>query len=144
MKKYLLYHTKWQAGAIVAIPCMYLFLDYMQLSYWLAVFLMQFIGALVFFPIDNYIFKNKKQDHKQIIVFNIDSFLNDICKRISEQGTSEIKSEYRLLKAIMINLKAGLLPKHLQGWEINILETHYGLEWFNVLGYQETHYTRPL
>lgn len=60
MKKYLLYHFRWQTGAIITIPAMYLFIDIMNLSTWIAVIFMQFVGAIVFYPIDQYIFKKKE------------------------------------------------------------------------------------
>lgn len=60
MKKYLIYHLRWQSGFIISIPCMYFFKDYLELPSWLVVLIFQFIGALIFYPIDKYIFNKKK------------------------------------------------------------------------------------
>jgi putative flippase GtrA len=64
-KRYLLYHFKWQIGAVVAVPSLYLFLDILHLRYWLAIFLFQLIGAIVFYPIDMWILSRKEQTTKK-------------------------------------------------------------------------------
>jgi len=56
-KKYVMYHFKWQMGAIVTIPLMYILLDYLHINYWVSVLIFQFVGALVFYPVDKFIFK---------------------------------------------------------------------------------------
>ena len=63
-KRYLIYHLKWQLGAIVAIPSLYLFLDVLHLNYCLAIFLFQLIGAIIFYPIDKWILSRKEQPDK--------------------------------------------------------------------------------
>jgi len=61
MKKYLMYHGKWQLGFFVVTPVLYICLDVLHMPYWLAVITFQFLGALIFFPIDNWIFKQGNQ-----------------------------------------------------------------------------------
>ena len=60
MKKYLTYHAKWQLGIIVSWPCMYLFLDILGWSNLATVIGFQFVGAIIFYPIDKFIFKKMK------------------------------------------------------------------------------------
>jgi hypothetical protein len=60
MKQYLTYHLKWQLGIIVSLPCMYLFQDVFHWPYWATIVGFQFVGALVFWPIDKFIFNMKK------------------------------------------------------------------------------------
>lgn len=97
---------------------MYLFIDLAHLPYWLAVILMQFIGALVFYPIDKFIFK---KEHKPIN-----------------------KQETIMLLNCLVNLQHGGLPKDLTEEEVNLLKKHYGKNWFERLGYDKTHYKRPV
>lgn len=59
-KRFLLYAAKWQLGAIVVVPCMYLFVEKYHFNYVLSTFLMQIVGALVFYPIDYYLFSKTK------------------------------------------------------------------------------------
>jgi hypothetical protein len=63
-RQYLLFHTKWQIGIIITLPCMYIFKDILQLPNWLTIVCFNFIGALIFWPIDKFIFslKNKSTD----------------------------------------------------------------------------------
>ena len=63
-KKFATYLLKWQAGSIVTIPLMFLLIDHWHLNYYLAVLIFNFIGAIIFYPIDLYIFK---QDKKSIV-----------------------------------------------------------------------------
>ena len=63
-KRYFLYHVKWQMGAIVAIPSLYLFIDVLHCPYWLAIFLFQLIGAIAFYPIDLWLLSRKEQAKK--------------------------------------------------------------------------------
>jgi hypothetical protein len=60
MKQYLTYHLKWQLGIIVSLPCMYLFQDVFHWPYWATIVGFQFVGALVFWPIDKFIFNMKR------------------------------------------------------------------------------------
>ena len=60
MKKYLTYHLKWQLGFFVAWPCMFLFQDFLGWPYWATVLGFQFIGAIIFWPIDKFIFRKMK------------------------------------------------------------------------------------
>lgn len=57
---FLMYMLKWQLGIIVSWPCMYLFQDVLQWSNFWTIIAFQFIGALVFWNIDKFIFSNKK------------------------------------------------------------------------------------
>lgn len=54
------YHLRWQSGFIYTWPAMYLLNDVLQLPLWLTILVFQFVGALLYYPIDNIIFKNKK------------------------------------------------------------------------------------
>ena len=65
MKQYLTYHLKWQLGIIVSLPCMYLFQDVFHWPYWATIVGFQFVGALVFWPIDKFIFNMKRSKAEQ-------------------------------------------------------------------------------
>lgn len=56
MKAFLIYLLKWQAGAIVTIPCIYFFHDYLGWNNITTTIAFQFLGALFFWNIDKYIF----------------------------------------------------------------------------------------
>ena len=53
------YHLRWQSGFIYTWPVMYLLNDVLQLPLWLTILTFQFVGALLYYPIDNIIFKPK-------------------------------------------------------------------------------------
>ena len=59
IRQYLMYHLKWQLGIAVSWPCMYLCKDVLGWSNLVTVLAFQFVGALVFWPIDSLIFRNK-------------------------------------------------------------------------------------
>jgi hypothetical protein len=56
LKQFLIYALKWQLGIIVALPCTYLFQDVLGWSHFWNIVSFQFVGALVFWNIDKYIF----------------------------------------------------------------------------------------
>jgi len=56
MQKYFIYHLRWQISALVMMPLM-AFLETRGLSIWANLMLGQFFGAIVFWKVDNYIFK---------------------------------------------------------------------------------------
>ncbi len=58
------YHFKWQISFIILWPCMELCYSYLQLSTLPALVLSNFIGALLFYPIDLFIFDKSKKDKK--------------------------------------------------------------------------------
>ncbi len=58
-KKQLLYFGKWQISAIVTVPLMYFFADYLGMNYLFTTICFNFIGACLFYPIDAAIFKKK-------------------------------------------------------------------------------------
>lgn len=63
--KYLLYHGKWQVGSLYAMPMLYLLFDVLGLNAIISTLIFNFCGALIFFPIDNWIFQkqnNGKED----------------------------------------------------------------------------------
>ena len=60
-KQYFHYHLKWQLGMIITVPLLYLFLDVLHFPYIISVILFQFVGAVVFYPIDKYILSKKDQ-----------------------------------------------------------------------------------
>lgn len=41
------------------------------------------------------------------------------------------------LDALLLNMKAGLLPKDLTESEVKLLEERYGSSWFDELGYDD-------
>lgn len=43
---------------------------------------------------------------------------------------------------LLLNMKAGLLPKDLTESEVRLLEDRYGNDWFTELGYTEDDYDR--
>lgn len=45
---------------------------------------------------------------------------------------------------LLLNMTAGLLPEHLTKDECLLLERKYGKNWFNVLGYTEPDYKKPI
>jgi hypothetical protein len=60
-KQLLTYHAKWQIGFFITTPCMYLFSDVLQWPHWATVIAFQFIGACIFWPVDNWIFRRKNK-----------------------------------------------------------------------------------
>lgn len=40
-------------------------------------------------------------------------------------------------EGLLLNLKAGLLPKDLSEYEVTLLINHNGINWFDDLGYDE-------
>ena len=60
IKPLLQYHLKWQLGAIVTVPCIYFFHDYLGWSNIATTIAFQFIGALFFWNIDKKIFSKLK------------------------------------------------------------------------------------
>ena len=55
-KAFFLYALKWQVGAIVAIPSMYFFHDYLHWNNLWTTVAFQLLGAIVFYQVDLYIF----------------------------------------------------------------------------------------
>lgn len=43
---------------------------------------------------------------------------------------------------LLLNMKAGLLPKDLTESEVQLLEDRFGKDWFTELGYTEENYDR--
>ena len=62
VKKWVKYHIRWQSGFVVSFPCMWLFIDVWDWPLWLSIVAFQFVGSLVFYPIDHMIFASKKSD----------------------------------------------------------------------------------
>lgn len=60
-KTYILYHLKWQIGILVSWPCMWLFKDVLGWSNFWTIIAFQFVGALIFWNIDKFIFNHGKQ-----------------------------------------------------------------------------------
>jgi len=59
-KQYAIYHLRWQISAWIMLPFMLLLETYLPL--WGNLMLGQFIGALIFWNIDKYIFKHHDKD----------------------------------------------------------------------------------
>lgn len=62
-KQYLLYHLKWQLGIIVSLPCMYIMRDVWGWSHFSTIVGFQFVGALIFWNIDKYIFNKDAEQN---------------------------------------------------------------------------------
>ena len=60
LKRYVLYHIKWQTGVVVSWPCMYLMHDVWGWNNFWTIIGFQFVGALIFWNIDKLIFKHDK------------------------------------------------------------------------------------
>lgn len=56
-KKYGIYHLRWQSGWFVATPVLYVCIDILHLPIWMSVIIFQFVGALVYWKLDSFIFK---------------------------------------------------------------------------------------
>ncbi len=54
------YHFKWQISFIIIWPCLELCYNILNLSTLPALILSNFIGAILFYPIDLFIFNSKK------------------------------------------------------------------------------------
>ena len=61
-EQYVLYHLKWQVGIVVSLPCMYILHDILGWSNFATIVGFQFIGALIFWNIDKYIFSNANKN----------------------------------------------------------------------------------
>jgi hypothetical protein len=59
-KLFLAYVIKWQLGIFVSWPIMYIMKDVLGWGNFVTIISFQFIGALIYWPIDRYIFKRKK------------------------------------------------------------------------------------
>jgi len=64
-KTYFIYHLKWQLGILVSWPCMWFFKDVLLWSNFWTIIAFQFVGALIFWNIDKYIFRNERQKEKK-------------------------------------------------------------------------------
>ena len=58
-KRYGIYHAKWQIRVVISWPCMYLMLDIWGWNNFWTIIGFQFVGALIFWNIDKWIFKKK-------------------------------------------------------------------------------------
>ena len=47
------------------------------------------------------------------------------------------------LDNLLLNMQGGLLPEHLTRSEVEVLEDHFGPDWFENLGYTEPKYKKP-
>ena len=61
MKRYSIYHLRWQISALVMMPIM-IFLESQGLPLWQNLMAGQFVGALIFWEIDKRIFGTHKKD----------------------------------------------------------------------------------
>jgi len=59
MKRYIIYHLRWQLSALIMLPFM-LFIESKGFPLWINLMIGQFIGAIIFWKIDSIIFKGKK------------------------------------------------------------------------------------
>ena len=63
IKRHLKYHLRWQCGFCVCYPCMWFFSDVLKLPLWGAVVAFQFVGASIFYHIDNWIFNKNNNNN---------------------------------------------------------------------------------
>jgi cytosine/uracil/thiamine/allantoin permease len=63
MKRYFVYHLRWQISAWVMMPVMY---TLSNLELWQSFCISQFFGAIMFWYIDKAIFKNERKDYETI------------------------------------------------------------------------------
>lgn len=56
--------------------------------------------------------------------------------------TSELPFQIDEVDNLLLNMKAGLLPKDLTESEVQLLEERFGKDWFTELGYTEEKYDR--
>lgn len=59
-----IYHFKWQIGFVIIWPCLELCYKILALDTLSALVFSNFIGALLFYPIDSFIFDKKKNKNK--------------------------------------------------------------------------------
>ena len=63
MKQFLIYAIKWQLGSIVLVPALWILNEKFHLGYLLSTFIAQLFGAIVFFPVDKWIFNKTHKKH---------------------------------------------------------------------------------
>ena len=61
-KQYIMYHLKWQIGIVVSLPCMYILHDVLHWNNFSTIVGFQFIGALLFWNVDKFIFKENLEN----------------------------------------------------------------------------------
>lgn len=61
-RQYFLYHIRWQISAWVMMPIMYLLTE---LPIWQSFCVSQFFGAIIFWQVDKWIFKERKINNKE-------------------------------------------------------------------------------
>lgn len=66
-KRFLLYALRWQLGGLVIAPILWVFLEYYQLNYIVAMIIMQVFGAIIFYPIDMWIAKRKEKKENNLV-----------------------------------------------------------------------------
>lgn len=64
-KQILIYHAKWQLGFIIIWPSLEFCYTVLELQLAWGLILSNFIGALLFYPIDLLIFNKKKQNETE-------------------------------------------------------------------------------
>tara|TARA_Y100000287_G_C14211811_1_gene351326 strand:- start:562 stop:777 length:216 start_codon:yes stop_codon:yes gene_type:complete len=63
-RRWIKYHVRWQSGFLISFPTMWLFNEMWNWPLWASIIGFQFIGALVYYPIDNKIFSTKNKISK--------------------------------------------------------------------------------
>jgi len=76
-KKFGIYFTRWQASAWIMLPLM-LLLESLGFSLWLNLMIGQAFGALIFWEVDKFIFKNHKTDNIEDAIGDAIGDANDI------------------------------------------------------------------
>lgn len=56
-KRIIKYHARWQSGFVVSFPVVYICQEKLGMPLWASILLFQFVGALIYYNIDHFIFK---------------------------------------------------------------------------------------
>jgi len=63
-KQYIQYHLKWQSGFFITWPVLMICTNYFHLPLWTSTIIFQFVGAIVFWYVDKWIFRQKNNKAK--------------------------------------------------------------------------------
>ena len=64
-KRFLTYSLRWQLGGIIIAPILWVLLEYLEWDYIISMIIMQLLGAIIFYPIDMWIAKQKESLNKK-------------------------------------------------------------------------------
>ena len=64
-KKFIIYLIRWQISAAVIAPFMWALTEFTTLGQFTILSIIQFVGSLIFYKIDNWIFREKQSNTKK-------------------------------------------------------------------------------